>query len=275
MVLHSMRFSNNQRLVDASDNNPAIYRGERGEGIRLIQQGLIDLGYAMPTTTRRYGSPDGIFGGETKAKVMKFQTDNRLGRDGAVGRNTMHKLEKLLPSTAKPLPPLPAGTKTRLVYSVPMVRQGPNPICWLACVAMILSFKERRSVTIGELNDGFDPSNSSIGVLNSSWPEFYDQLSEFGFTSERSTMSPDVSYIYDIIRWHGPFILTHYAQFPAAIPNNGGTHAVVITGIDMNADKVFYNNPWGTRNDTTSIATIQRSMERLWQRNLKSVAYLT
>ena len=86
------------------NNNPAIRKGERGEGIRLIQQGLIELGYPMPVSTKKYGSPDGIYGSETKAGVFKFQSDKGLGRDGSVGRNTMHKLDKLLPTTGKPLP---------------------------------------------------------------------------------------------------------------------------------------------------------------------------
>ncbi|GEM_PF-1191538 len=274
MSLSSQRFSTNQRLVSAAENNPALGKGERGEGIRLIQQGLIELGYPMPISTRKYASPDGIYGSEVKAKVRDFQSANGLGRDGTVGRNTMHKLDALLRTPAPLLPPLPRGTKTRIVHNVPMVAQGPNPICWVACAAMVMSFKQHRSVTVGEINNGFDPSNSSMTNPATSWPVFYDILSSLGFTSKGPRMSPSEDFLLDLVQWHGPFILTHYTSTLAPAITGVGTHAVVVTGLDMNADKCFYNSPWGTRNDSVSISTILGSMERLWQLGTRSVAYI-
>ncbi|MEM1048117.1 MAG: peptidoglycan-binding protein [Pseudomonadota bacterium] len=274
MVLASPRFSNNETLIAASNNNPPLRRGSRGEGVRLVQQALIDLGYPMPASVRRYGSPDGIYGTETVTKVRAFQSDQSLGRDGIAGRNTMHKLDELLPGAAPPLPPLPAGTNVRIVHSVPMVRQGPNPICWIACAAMIMSFKQRRSVTVGEINNGFDTTNSSMGNPATTWPIFYQLLDDLGFRSIGPAMSPGTEYLVDVIRRHGPFILTHYTTTLAPSSTSVGTHAVVITGIDMNAGTCFFNNPWGTRNDTTTITTILGSMERLWNQNIRSVAYM-
>ena len=87
-------------------------------------------------------------------------------------------------------------------------------------------------------------------------------------------MSPGVDFLLGIIRHHGPFILTHYTKTLAPRHTSVGKHAVVITGIDMNADKCFFNNPWGLRNDSVSIATILGSMERLWGENVKSAAYI-
>ena len=274
MSLSSQRFSANQTLVAAANNNPALRKGQRGEGIRLIQQGLIELGYPMPISTRKYATPDGIYGSEVKKKVREFQAAHGLGGDGIVGRNTMHKLDALLRTPALPLPPLPRGTKTRLVHNVPMVTQGPNPICWVACAAMVMSFKQHRSVTVGEINNGFDPSNSSMTNPATSWAVFYNILQSLGFTSTGPRISPGVDYLLDTIQWHGPFILTHYTRTLAPAVAGVGTHAVVITGLDMNADKCFYNNPWGTRNDSVSISTILESMERLWPQGIRSVAYI-
>ena len=136
MSLSSPRFSNNQTLVSAEQNSPPLRRGSQGEGIRLIQQALIDLGLPMPISTSRYGSPDGIYGNETVSKVRQFQLAHPpLSKDGVVGGNTMRKLDRLLPNSAPPLPPLPIDIKTRIVHNVPMVLQGQNPICWIACAA--------------------------------------------------------------------------------------------------------------------------------------------
>ena len=78
-------------------------------------QGLIDLGFPMPVSTQRYGSPDGIFGKETTAKVREFQSKNGLSPDGIVGKNTMARLDQLLPNAGEPLPPLPKGDFTHKV----------------------------------------------------------------------------------------------------------------------------------------------------------------
>ena len=274
MALSSPRFNSNERLQQAESNNPAMRRGESGEGVRLIQQALIDLGYPLPASVRRYGSPDGIYGRETFTKIREFQGRNLLGKDGVVGRNTMRKLDRLLPLAGAPLPALPPGTKTRVHHSVPMVAQGPNPICWVACAAMVLSFKQGRSVTVGEINAGFDPSNSSMRNPATSWPVFYAILDDLGFVSERHPMSPGVDMILSLLRFRGPFILTHYTNTLAPAVPGVGTHAVVINGIDMNTGEVFFNNPWGTRNQVTTISTIQGSMERLWNQNIRSVAYI-
>lgn len=107
MALKSPRFASNRRLQRASENKPPMGRGECGEPVRLVQQALMDLGFAMPISTRKFGSPDGVYGNETVAKVREFQTKYKLGLDGVVGRQTMAKLDELLPRAGNPLPPLP------------------------------------------------------------------------------------------------------------------------------------------------------------------------
>jgi len=109
MALKSPRFSTNPRLQRASENNPALARGERGDAVRLLQQALIDTGFPMPLSTRRFGSPDGIYGQETVTQVRAFQAKHGLSVDGSAGRQTLGKLDALLPGAAPPLPPLPAS----------------------------------------------------------------------------------------------------------------------------------------------------------------------
>jgi peptidoglycan hydrolase-like protein with peptidoglycan-binding domain len=97
MALRSGRFAKNARLVQVSNNNPSMRQGEKGEAVAIVQQSLVDLGFAMPITTNDGRSlADGIFGQETFRVVKLFQTKNGLAADGIVGRNTIAKLDDLI-----------------------------------------------------------------------------------------------------------------------------------------------------------------------------------
>lgn len=97
MALRSGRFSKNARLVQASNNNPSMKQGEKGEAVAIVQQALVDLGFSMPVTTNNGRSlADGIYGRETVLVVGQFQTANGLVADGIIGRNTLAKLDALI-----------------------------------------------------------------------------------------------------------------------------------------------------------------------------------
>jgi peptidoglycan hydrolase-like protein with peptidoglycan-binding domain len=115
VALRSPRFVSNERLRRAAENSPVVAKGETGESVRILQQALIDLGFPLPISTRKYGSPDGVFGDETKGAVRDFQKKFSLSVDGTVGRQTMAKLDELLPGAGAVLPPLPRGGFTHKV----------------------------------------------------------------------------------------------------------------------------------------------------------------
>jgi len=96
MALRSPRFAKDERLQRAANNNPPLRAGETGEAVRLLQQALIDLGFPMPISVKRFGSPDGIYGNETTTRVREFQRKNGLSADGIAGRDTLAKLDALL-----------------------------------------------------------------------------------------------------------------------------------------------------------------------------------
>lgn len=58
-------------LVRGALSDGTLARGEKGEGVRQLQQALRDQGYAI-------GTPDGDFGGITEAKVKEYQQANHL-----------------------------------------------------------------------------------------------------------------------------------------------------------------------------------------------------
>lgn len=102
--LSSPRFAGDARLEKAFDNDPTMKWGEQSEAVKKVQQTLIDDGFAMPLSTQKTGTPDGIFGNETFSTVKKFQGKYGLGVDGIVGRETMGQLDKLYGGSPKPKP---------------------------------------------------------------------------------------------------------------------------------------------------------------------------
>ena len=95
MALSNPRFSSNHELQAASENNPPLRKGAKGEAVEILQQALLDLGFLMPISTRvRSGLPDGIYGAETEATVRAFQRLNGLTLDGVAGRQTLGTLEE-------------------------------------------------------------------------------------------------------------------------------------------------------------------------------------
>ncbi len=167
-------------------------------------------------------------------------------------------------------------------YQVPMRRQEQNPICWIACVAMIKSWKLHTSIGIGDLTGGYDPSNSCIpNPAGASWDTFYRKLTEWGFVSENPEMCPTGTYVENLLERHGPFMLTHLCKGFAYGPQHSGmnfkpndSHAVVITGCDAASGVGSFNNPWGDVNQPIPLRIILLSMEQLWTQGIRSVAYM-
>jgi peptidoglycan hydrolase-like protein with peptidoglycan-binding domain len=94
--MNAPRFSGNQRLQRAQQNGPPLQRGERGDAVRILQQALIDLRFAMPRSKPRPADdPDGVFGAETETAVRNFQRRERLVSDGVVGRLTLGRLDQI------------------------------------------------------------------------------------------------------------------------------------------------------------------------------------
>ncbi|MCO5093508.1 peptidoglycan-binding domain-containing protein [Bosea sp. (in: a-proteobacteria)] len=115
MALKSPRFASNAALQNAARSAPPIRRGANGQHVAAIQQAFIDLGLGMAISTKKAGKADGIFGGETESRVWQFQARMGLTRDGIVGRDTMAKLDELLPTAGPPPKPLPPAKMTHKI----------------------------------------------------------------------------------------------------------------------------------------------------------------
>ena len=75
-----------------------LRKGDKGEGVRLMQEALINLGYLS-------GKSDGTYGDGTVQAVRAFQKANGLTVDGTAGNDTLQKLysvDAAAAPTAKP-----------------------------------------------------------------------------------------------------------------------------------------------------------------------------
>lgn len=167
----------------------------------------------------------------------------------------------------------------RVVYDVPLVVQQQSPICWVACMAMVASFKLNRSIGVGQYMNGLEPNSSSIPNPTQSWDDHYRRLSINGFTSV--AINPSSGEIESVLQRCGPFILSHQCVgFPYGAgwtPPTSGGHAVVITGIDsaINGGTCWMNNPWGNKDRAilTSAVMTAITQQQTSANNIMPVAY--
>lgn len=157
MTLKSPRFAASTALQNAARNTPPIRRGASGPHVAIIQQALIDLGLGMAISTKKSGKPDGIFGGETESRIWQFQARTGLSRDGVAGRETMTKLDELLPTAGPPPKPLPPVKMTHKI-NVHM-RSIDNPV-----VPEFTQLKVMQDVFAQYLIDVVMASGESIGL---------------------------------------------------------------------------------------------------------------
>nr|WP_294924148.1 DUF4157 domain-containing protein [uncultured Flavobacterium sp.] len=94
--LESARFKGDYKLEQAHDDLGYLATGSKSVSVKKVQSGLVDLGYQLP----KFGA-DGDFGSETRAAVLKFQSDNELTHDGVVGVQTIGRLDDIYVGRAK------------------------------------------------------------------------------------------------------------------------------------------------------------------------------
>ncbi len=222
MVLTSPRFRRNIRLQQAERNSPPIRYPERDYAVRIIQQAMIDLKiHPLSNSVKKYGSPDGIFGRETKEAVKKYQTSRKITFDGVVGKNTMRALDTDLPNPVPELPPLPHQIR----YTVPnmkLIPQDKTMSCWYASGMMLIKWRRRSRQMTEQAHP--DPSQvakwqslykDNTGITNAKIMNFARDLG----LKAVPPMSPTVDTILNWLRTYGPLWV------------NGKYHITVIAGI--------------------------------------------
>ena len=154
-------------------------------------------------------------------------------------------------------------------YDVPLIRQVHNPICLLACAAMVVSERLGRSVGISRFANGFDPNSASLEDGTEDHSGQIQLMSQWGFNCVN--INPTNEEIEQVLRTCGPFILSHksgdiptYGVYPPD-PKNDGYHAVVITGLDSTLTVggiCWINNPAGQKDFPVPLGVIVAAVIR-------------
>ena len=151
-------------------------------------------------------------------------------------------------------------------YDVEVIQQEQNPICWIASCAMVKGWGTQSSVGIGEFTEGFNPSNSCISNLASNWKQCTDLMDQWGFevmaVSDLTAGSLSENDLAALLSEKGPMVLLHLCKnFPYGSQwgdssEMDGAHAVVITGVDSESTQLFFNNPWGDKDQNADLKVL-------------------
>ena len=160
---------------------------------------------------------------------------------------------------------------TSVAYDVEVIFQKQNPICWVASCAMVKGYGKQTSIGVGEFTDGFDPSNSCIANLAGNWSQCTDLMGDWGFDVcsindlASGTMTADA--LLTSLQDKGPAVLLHFcsgfpygSQWASQMFSANDAHAVVITGVDVDASTATFNNPWGDKDQSCDLSTIMQKI---------------
>jgi hypothetical protein len=160
-------------------------------------------------------------------------------------------------------------------YEVPLIRQGDNPICWVACMAMVASERQQCSVGIGSFTGGFDPDNSCMMNPAVSMNDAITRMYWCGFDSIQITATG--AGIESALNSYGPLILSHNCLgFPYGsgwVLPTSGRHAIVITAIDTDMGWCWMNNPWGNKDRAVSISAMSNAIKQMQDATFAPIAY--
>jgi hypothetical protein len=156
---------------------------------------------------------------------------------------------------------------SKVAYDVEVIAQEQNPICWVASCAMVKGFATQISVGVGEFTGGFDPSNSCIANLAGNWSQCVDLMTNWGFSvssvNDLASGAMTADALAAALQSSGPAVLLHLCsgfpygpQWAAQTFTTSDAHAVVLTGIDVDAATATFNNPWGDKDQICPLSVL-------------------
>lgn len=89
------RFTQNENLQAVMDGRTYITKGMSGDGVKLVQEALKDLGFYPGDKA------DGKFGNQTTIAIKNFQDNRGLKQTGVIDKTTLNELNKVAPPPGK------------------------------------------------------------------------------------------------------------------------------------------------------------------------------
>ena len=177
-------------------------------------------------------------------------------------QNDLMGLESEHATPAPNPPPISSATPTPiapLIYKVPLFSQGGWSLCWAYCAVMTYCYKNNVTDMTQEEADlmaisfaceyQLDKLQIDAMTIGTCW------WNQGGWPADIGTecLARDIGSIYSIreLLESGPV----YGYYNGEIETNGAripdAHLIVVTGVDVNNDIIYTNNPWGYSGEQT------------------------
>ena len=132
------------------------------------------------------------------------------------------------------------GSELRIIHDVPLFDQDNYRLCWAFCQIMIEDYSTDANYTDDEATQrAIELAKSVNGDRNILGKEKWNR-GAFPTNLGEGSYPQNIHELYALLQT-GPA----YA-FYSTFSGRGVAHMVVITGVDVSADLVYVNNPWGT-----------------------------
>ena len=147
-----------------------------------------------------------------------------------------------------------AESSTKILYDVPLYNQGNLSLCWAYCEVMVDSYNNSeilnkriaREKAI-QIAQKYHNSTSKEKWNKGGWPSNLGDRVEINSINE----------LYDVLSNNGPV----YGLYNC----DSSTHLIVITGVYVDNNLVYTNNPWGIEGKQSFEAFQKGIAKRWWQ----------
>lgn len=120
-------------------------------------------------------------------------------------------------------------------YDVPLYDQSMYSLCWAFCQIMVEDYRD------GVTRTNIDATNQAISlakqVNGEDWNRGAWPTNTTNLFSEWGKPVPSSENLYDYLFEYGP-IYAYYSSKQSA-------HLIVVTGVDLDNNIIYTNNPWG------------------------------
>jgi hypothetical protein len=233
MALATERLNQCYDLFLVMRNEKVLRRGSTGEAVRLIQQCLISMGYPLPLTVAKYGSPDGIYGNETVQAIRRFQIQCKLAVDGKIGPQTLKTIDAAMVTVDINLPPIKSRIPISRGTGVEAIEQE-EMACWATSYAIMANWKKLSSMS----------PRDHMKALGPKWLAYFDAKKGLPLNEHipfanacglrfEPFVSVSAEDLAQLLFAHGPLLVCYGWRSLAerSTPGKQGFHAVVLWAI--------------------------------------------
>ena len=123
----------------------------------------------------------------------------------------------------------------QIIYQVPCLDQGYTNLCWAYSILMRKSYEAGKKLSEEEINAAVDSFEFIYEVF------WYNNIGLPFFLQGNKASMNSIEDLYELLLDNGPV----YAAYN--IPWTFEGHIVLVTGVDIESNRVYTNNPWNVK----------------------------